>query len=188
MLTLDNAALLLIDIQQGFDVPNYWGKERSNPCAEANAAKLLQLWRRHHLPIFHIQHCSSNPRSCLYPTHPGHAFKPEVMPIKGERIIQKTVNSAFIGTPLKTLLDEKQIKQLVIVGLTTDHCVSTTTRMAGNYGYDVFLVADATATFNRMGVDGQEFPAQLMHETALASLHGEFATVVNTANIVDCFV
>jgi nicotinamidase-related amidase len=90
------------------------------------------------------------------------------------------VNSAFIGTNLKELLDNEKITKLVIVGLTTDHCVSTTARMAGNFGFDTFLVSDATATFNKKGIDGQNFSAELIHETALASLNGEFASVVTT--------
>jgi nicotinamidase-related amidase len=176
----DRPALLLIDIQKGFDDIAYWGGQRNNPAAEDNAAALLRLWRERQLPIFHIQHCSSIPTSLLNETHAGNAFKEIVKPIQGEPVIKKNVNSAFIGTNLKAMLDNEEITKLVIVGLTTDHCVSTTTRMAGNLGYDTFLVSDATATFNKKGLDGQNFPAELIHETALASLNHEFATVVTT--------
>src|SRR4029077_5744891 len=96
------------------------------------------------------------------------------------------VNSAFIGTDLKERLDNAGISKLVIVGLTTNHCVSTSTRSAGNLGYETFLVSDATATFNKRGVDGQNFSAELIHETALASLNNEFATIVTTAFIKQC--
>jgi len=177
----NNPALILIDIQKGFDDIAYWGGQRNNPDAENNAAELLEIWRANHLPIFHIQHCSTNPTSLLNATNPGNEFKEMVKPNIGEPIIQKNVNSAFIGTNLKHLLDEQKIKTLVIVGLTTDHCVSTTTRMAGNYGFETYIVSDATATFNKTGVDGQHYSAELIHETALASLNGEFATVVTTA-------
>ena len=183
----DTPALILIDIQKGFDDIAYWGGERNNPDAENNAAELLKIWRDNHLPIFHIQHCSSNPNSLLHASNVGNAFKEMVQPISGEPIIKKNVNSAFIGTDLKRQLDDQKINTLVIVGLTTDHCVSTTTRMAGNFGFETFVVSDATATFNKKGIDGQHFSAALIHETALASLNGEFATVVTTAFLKSLF-
>jgi nicotinamidase-related amidase len=183
----DNPALILIDIQKGFDDIAYWGGQRNNPNAENNAAELLKIWRKNHLPIFHIQHCSSNPNSLLHALNAGNEFKEMVQPISGEPIIKKNVNSAFIGTDIKRQLDDQKINTLVIVGLTTDHCVSTTTRMAGNFGFETFVVSDATATFNKTGVDGQVFSAELIHETALASLNGEFATVATTAFLKSLF-
>jgi nicotinamidase-related amidase len=119
---------------------------------------------------------------------PGNEFQPIVKPIDGEPVVKKHVNSAFIGTNLKEQLDKNHISTLVIVGLTTDHCVSTTTRMAANYGYKTFIVSDATATFDRISASGQKYPAELMHETALASLHNEFATVVTTNELVNYFL
>ena len=130
--------------------------------------------------MFHIKHCSSNPASLLHDTKEGNEFKEIVTPLDDEPIIKKNVNSAFIGTNLKDQLDNTKISTLVIIGLTTDHCISTTTRMAGNFGYDTFLVSDATATFNKKGLYGQHFSAELIHETALASLNEEFAKVVTT--------
>ena len=177
----DRPALILIDIQKGFDDVEYWGGERNNPDAEKNARILLDIWRDNHLPIFHIQHCSSNPNSLLNELKEGNEFKEIVKPINGEPVIKKNVNSAFIGTNLERQLKENNIHTVVIVGLTTDHCVSTTTRMAGNLGFKTFIVSDATATFNKKGIDGQHYSAALIHETALASLNGEFATVTTTA-------
>jgi len=174
----DRPALILVDIQKGFDNIEYWGGQRNNPDAEENASELLALWRALGLPIFHVQHCSTNPRSPLHETNKGNDFNELVKPANNEPIIKKRVNSAFIGTNLQEQLEDLEITKLVIVGLTTDHCISTTTRMAGNLGFDVFLVADATATFNKKGLNGQNYPAELIHETALASLNEEFASVV----------
>lgn len=176
----ESAALILIDIQKGFDNIEYWGGERNNLNAEENASQILNLWRENKLPVFHVQHCSSNPNSLLNENNAGNEFKELVKPIDGEVIIKKNVNSAFIGTDLKEQLDNANIKTLVILGLTTDHCVSTTTRMAGNFGYETFVVSDATATFNKKGLDGENFSADLIHKTALASLNEEFATVITT--------
>jgi nicotinamidase-related amidase len=174
----DRPALILVDIQKAFDNIEYWGGQRNNPCAEENAGELLRIWRENNLPVFHIKHCSSNPGSLLNETNSGNDFKDIVKPLSHELVIKKNVNSAFIGTNLKEQLDNSKIKKLVIAGLTTDHCVSTTTRMAGNLGFDTFLVADATATFNKKGLQGQNYPAELIHETALASLNNEFATII----------
>lgn len=177
-----NTALILIDVQQGFDDP-MWGK-RNNPDAEENIALLLKHWRDAKRPIIHVKHCSVNPIYPLHPDNPGNAFKPEVTPIDGEPIFRKTVNSAFIGTNLEAYLREQGINDLVIVGLTTDHCVSTSTRMAGNLGFNVLLVSDATATFAKTGPDGREYSADELHAVNLASLHDEFCQVVTTKPLI----
>lgn len=178
-----DAALIVIDVQQAFDDPS-WGP-RNNPGAEANVATLLAAWRNTRRPIFHVQHRSPRPQSLFHPERPGFAVKPEAVPLADEPVIYKDVNSAFIGTDLEQRLREDGIETLVIVGITTDHCVSTTTRMAGNFGFDTYLVSDATATFARRGPDGKTFTAEQMHDTALASLHDEFATVVETAAVLE---
>lgn len=178
-------ALVLIDIQKGLDDVPYWGGERNNPGAEDRIGELLQLWRQRGWPLFHVRHDSTNPVSRLVPGQVGNEFKDVVTPRDGEPVIPKNVNSAFIGTDLRERLDRQGIRRVVLVGLTTDHCVSSTARMAGNLGYDTVVVSDATATFAKTGVDGQAFPAQLIHDTTLASLNGEFATVLTANQLVD---
>ena len=135
--------------------------------------------------MFHIQHISVNPDEKHGINNPGHDFKEIVRPLPGEIIIRKSVNSAFIGTNLKELLDQQKISDVVIVGLTTDHCVSTTTRMSGNYGYNTYIVADATATFGKKGIHDEYYDGETMHLTALAQLNDEFATVVYTQALID---
>jgi len=173
-------ALILIDIQKGFENVKYWGGKRNNADAEFRASELLKVWRENELPVFHVQHCSTIPTSPLHESHAGNQFNELVAPIEKEPIIKKTVNCAFIGTDLQSRLDHAKITTLVIAGLTTDHCISTTTRMAANLGYETFLVAAATATFDKKGINGQIFPAELIHQTALASLDKEFATIITT--------
>jgi len=171
-------ALLLIDIQQGLDDPRYGS--RNNPNAEKRIADLLAAWRSSGRPVIHVQHMSERPESALRPELPGNAFKPEAQPISGEPVFRKNVNSAFIGTGLDAYLRENGIGELVVAGLTTDHCVSSSVRMAANLGFTVTVVSDATAAFDSIGPDGTRYSADLMHGTALASLNGEFASVQNT--------
>lgn len=176
-------ALLLIDVQQGLDDPK-WGA-RNNPQAELRMAELLAAWRASRRPVIHVRHASRLPDSPLREDLPGHAFKAEAMPRPGEPVFRKDVNSAFIGTDLEAHLRAGGIEELVVAGLTTDHCVSTTVRMAANLGFRVTVVEDATATFERAGPDGKHYDADSMHQAALASLHGEFATVRNTRAVLD---
>ena len=174
-------ALLVIDVQKGLDDPSLG--QRNNPEAESNIALLLSGWRKRDLPVIHIRHCSVEPNSPLRPELPGNEFKEEAQPLPGETQFSKSVNSAFIGTGLEQYLQEHGISSLVIVGLTTDHCVSTSTRMASNLGFRVTLISDATATFERQGYDGILYSADDIHKINLVSLDGEFCIVRSTADI-----
>lgn len=176
------SALILVDVQQGFDDPS-WGP-RNNPEAESKIAELLSAWREAGRPVIHIVHDSLLPASPLHPHMSGNALKPEAQPYAGEPTYRKSVNSAFIGTTLEVDLRSAEIGTLVVVGLTTNHCVSTTTRMAGNSGFTTYVVSDATATFDRAGLDRRNRRAADVHAAALSDLDGEFATVIDTATVL----
>lgn len=181
----DRAALMLVDVQQGFlDNPAYFGGERNNPQAETNMRRLLRAWRARQGRVICVKHNSTNAGSPLRPDQPGNAWQDGFAPLPDDIVIEKTVNSAFIGTDLERILHRAGIQQLVIAGLTTNHCISTTTRMAGNLGFETYLVQDATATF-ALSFGGRVFSAETLHETALASLNDEFATVLTTDALLE---
>ena len=182
-----NAVLLVVDVQSGFDRFNE-ELHRNNPALEANIARLQRAWRSTGRPLIHVQHLSRRPDSPLRPHQPGCEIKHEVRPLPGERVVQKSVNSAFIGTDLEAELRRLGYTTLVITGMQTNLCVSTTARMAGNLGFKTYVVSDATATFDNVGPDGTRYGAELLHNVALADLHGEFATVVDTATILQSLV
>lgn len=173
-----NATLLVIDVQQGF-LDESWGP-RNNPDAEENIARLIAAWRRNGRFVRHIHHASQSSAGTFFRGTTGHHPKLEAMPVPGEPVHVKEVNSGFIGTSLEKDLRNAGVDTLVVVGLTTNHCVSTTVRMAGNLGFVVYLVEDATATFDRVGLDGRIRFAADVHAAALSDLSEEFATIIST--------
>lgn len=179
-----SAALLVLDVQKGFDDP-FWGK-RNNPQAEKNILMLLTEWRKRGWEVIYSQHLSLLPNSPLnYQNKEGIEFKEMIKPLPQEVVFQKNVNSAFIGTELENYLRDKQIKSVIITGLSTQHCVSTTVRMSGNLGFETFLVEDATAAYEITDQNGNLLTPEDVHRYEIASLHKEFATIVKTSDLLD---
>ncbi|MFF1782121.1 cysteine hydrolase family protein [Streptomyces virginiae] len=181
-----NSALLVIDVQKGFDEESFWGP-RNNPAAEDNIAALMDAWRTAGRPVVLVRHASVQPGSVLAADHPGYAFKDLVEKRReGALVVTKTVNSSFYGTPdLADWLTAQGIGQLVLVGIQTNMCVETTARMAGNLGYDVLVPLDATHTFDLAGPEGLALTAdELARATAVNLQGGGFARVTTTAALL----
>ncbi|KAE9578601.1 hypothetical protein CGMCC3_g5350 [Colletotrichum fructicola] len=205
-------AVLLVDIQEGFKHPTHWGSSRSTPSFEANVASILHAAREWNsaiasshssetpISIIHVHHHSRSPTSALHPSHflEG-SSTPSVSPLQfaaavgNETVLVKNFNSSFVGTQLESIIRSRGLRQLVVLGLTTDHCVSTTVRMAANLQvlgddggpdgngegvHGVILVRDAVATYEKGGFD-----AETVHAVSLASLDGEFAEVVSAKDV-----
>lgn len=177
-----NTALLVVDMQLGFDDPA-WGA-RNNPGAEVKVAALIAAWRAARAPVIHVHHNSPGPGGRFRPGTPGCTVKPEARPLGQEKVFRKTVNSAFIGTRLEAELRAMDVQSLAVVGLTTNHCISTTVRMAGNLGFATFVAADATATFDRTGLSGEIRLAEDVHNAALSDLQDEFAEIVDSDGLI----
>lgn len=211
-------ALILIDNQAAFSDPanlSHWGNGRSNPLYETNIQALISAFRTAQedsstlLEVIHVFHSSATQGSPLHPSHPSQGIRPLDFAnpaLDGsEPVFWKSVNSSFIGTGLEAHLREVGFRQIIVAGLTTDHCVSTTVRMAANLGVvdrylegplelksdgthlkevsvergRIVLVSDATATFGK-----GEFDAETVHKVSVASLDGEFADIIGTEEVV----
>ncbi len=178
-------ALMIVDVQKAIDDPR-WAAHgpRNNPQAEGNIATLLAAWRRTGRPVVHVRHDSEEPESTYRPGSAGHAFKAEAQPLPGELVVGKSTNSAFIGTGLETWLAERGCATLVIAGVITNNSVEATARMAGNLGFDARVVADACFTFAKRDRTGRLWTAEQVHELSLANLDGEYARIVETADVL----
>jgi nicotinamidase-related amidase len=176
-------ALIVVDVQRGFDDPS-WGP-RNNPECERNIARLIEEWRGSGHPLVFVRHDSDEPGSTLAPGSPGNAFK-DLITGHPDLLVTKSVNSAFHGRPsLQAWLDDEGIDTIYVCGITTNHCCETTARLGGNLGYDVRFVLDATHTFDRQDPDGGTVTADELARVTATNLHGEFATVVDTATAID---
>ena len=178
------AALVIVDVQQAFDETAYWGP-RDNPSCEANIEALLTRWRETGRPVIFVRHDSTAPSSPLHPDNPGNAFK-DIITGAPDLLVTKSVNSSFHGTPdLHAWLQENAIEELVVCGITTNHCCETTARVGGNLGYRVYFPLDATHTFDRIAQDGENVAAAVLSRMTGVNLDGEFATVVTTADLLE---
>jgi len=178
----ENAALLLIDIQKGVDALEHWGGpsgRRNNPGAESCMEELLSSWRENALPVIFTRHDSWEAASPLKWSLSTGDMKEGFEPADGEVVIRKHANSGFVGTSLEIELRRLDVSRLVIIGFFTNFCVETTARMAGNLGYETFLVHDACATTNRIGIDGTDYDPELVHAMSIANLDREFCTVID---------
>ncbi|CAM5487299.1 cysteine hydrolase family protein [Streptomyces canus] len=188
----ENAALVVVDVQKGFDEAGFWGP-RNNPEADDNIASLIDVWQATGRPVVFVRHDSRKPGSPLRTGYEGNAFKEYVERRRGkgaggaELLVTKTVNSAFYGTPdLDAWLKGEGISQFVVAGIQTNMCVETTARMGGNLGYDVVVAFDATHTFDLEGPFGWRRSADELAQASAVSLHGGgFARVVATKEVVD---
>jgi nicotinamidase-related amidase len=179
---IKNKVLVVIDVQNGFLDPS-WGPS-TNPKCEDNIRALLTHWRKQDWPIVLVRHDSVTPNSTLRPGQSGNDLQPGIDG-KHDLLITKSVNSAFYGEPnLENWLRQNDLDQLVICGITTNYCCETTTRMAGNLGFKVEFVLDATRAFDTKDLDGNTIPAADVMRMTAANLNGEFSQIVTTVSLL----
>ena len=178
---LERAVLLPVDMQQAFDAPAW--PRRWNADLDANGLALLAAWRAAGRPIIHVRHDSVQPGSSLAPGSPGNAFRQGFEPQPHEPLVTKSVNSAFIGTDLDLWLKRLGAKHLVVFGISTDMCVSTTVRTGANLGWDMILVPDACDCFDLPDGAGGTIAAEDIQRAHVATLAFEFCRVMQTAEL-----
>jgi nicotinamidase-related amidase len=181
-LKLNNRALIVIDVQKGFEEYDIKG-ERNNPDCEDNVVKLIDAWRNKNLPIVYVKHNSKSETSVLRLNQPGNDFK-DIITGTPDLLVTKSVNSAFYGTPdLYKWLQENQIEAVAICGIQTNMCCETTARMSGNLGLDTWFILDATHTFAKT-FNGVKVSAEELARVTAVNLSGEFAEILSTEEAI----
>jgi nicotinamidase-related amidase len=145
---------------------------------------LLAHWRGAGAPIIHVRHDSVQPGSSLAPGHWGNDFREGFAPQGDEPIVSKSVNSAFIGTDLDLRLRRLGAERIVVFGISTDMCVSTTIRTGANMGWTMTLVPDACDCFDLPDGKGGTIDAPAIQAAHVATPAAEFCTVATTAELL----
>ena len=179
---MNTPALIIIDMQKGMADPK--AGRRNNPQAEDHMAALLAAWRERGQPIVHVRHMSRSPTSAFWPGQIGAEHQVRLAPRANEHVMEKHVTDAFCNSGLERWLHVRGIRDLVIVGVSTNNSVEATARSAGNLGFATHVVADACFTFDGKDLNGNLLPAEAIHQMSLANLNGEYATIVNTTDLL----
>ncbi|MEZ9232895.1 cysteine hydrolase family protein [Vibrio amylolyticus] len=174
---MTNQALVIIDIQNdyfsGGALPLHEPVE-----AAQKAAKLIERYRTSGLPVIHIQHLAArDDLGFMLEGTKGQEIHSSVEPIAGEVVIIKHFPNAFAKTELSDVLTRLNITDIVVAGMMTHMCVSSTIRASLEHGIKTIVVHDACATCD-LEVLGKKIPADTVHHTALA----EIATIAKISS------
>ncbi len=175
-------ALIIIDLQNGMCGDHL--PARNNPGAEDNIARLHAAWRAAGQPVVSVRHISRSPASVFAPGQRGVEFQPRFAPLPHEHVVEKNVPDAFVNTGLERWLHARGIRHVVLVGVSTNNSVEASARTAGNLGFTTIVVADATFAFEKADYGGTLRTAEDVHRMSLANLHGEYADVRDTAQVL----
>ena len=173
---LKDSALVMIDCQNTYrsGIMQLTGVEE----ALQEAQKLLHMARALKIPVFHIRH-DAGPGTPYDVNAPIGAIADEVAPVAGEAVITKHYPNAFIQTDLDAQLKTASVKNLVLAGFMTHMCINSTAHGAFNLGYNVAVVASATATRPLQAANGKVLSAQEVHDGAIASTRDLYAAIID---------
>ncbi len=175
--------LVIVDIQNDY-FPGGRMELVGSIDASKNAGELLAAFREKRLPVFHLQHISSRPGATFFlPNTPGVEIHGNVSSITGEVVIRKSFPNGFRGTNLLERLKESEVTRLVVAGMMTHMCIDTTVRAAFDLGFQCELAHDACAT-KALSFGAETIPARQVHISFISALHGTFATVLSTREII----
>ncbi|WP_248797027.1 cysteine hydrolase family protein [Pseudomonas sp. MWU13-2105] len=170
------SALLIIDMQVGlFHGPDQpWEGLR----VLENINRLIGKARQANAPVFAVRH--SGPEGS--PIAPGSALWQLVPELQvdpaSDHLLDKTRPSCFFNTGLAEQLDDTGIGRLVIVGMKTQYCVDSTSRLARDLGFEAVLVGDAHTCMDTPGLS-----ARAIIEHHNATLNGAFVQVLGTEDV-----
>ncbi len=179
---IEQSALLVIDIQDSFKVLPRWPR-RNNPHFEKNVSRLIDAYRSAGLPVIYFLHYDDDPG--FEQDNPNKKVQDFLKPRANEPILEKGTRNCFTSTGLSSLLLKLGVRRLAITGIQTEQCCETTARVAGDLGYAVDFVTEATLTFPIANLEkpGEELGCDAVVERTEYALRGRFARIATVAQL-----
>jgi len=155
--------------------------------AADNCRQLLEKFREHNFPIFHIQHLAAREGATFFiPDTKGCEIHDSVRPIENEAVLTKNYPNSFRETELDKILREANISNIVVCGAMSHMCIDSTVRAGFDLGYSCELVADACATRD-LAFEGKTVDSADVHASFMAALSIPFASVTTTQDFLENF-
>ncbi len=176
-------ALIVVDVQRDYFPGGNMALVDPERAAD-RAGEILASFRRADRPVIHVHHEAIRPGSAfLLPGTRGVEPWPAVQPAPGEPVVIKHFPNAFRDTSLREVLDRVGAGSAAVVGMMTHMCIDATVRQAADFGYRVWVAADACAT-RELRHEGEIVPAPSVHAAFLAALSGTYAQVVDADTLI----
>ena len=148
---MKNIGLLIVDVQEALVNGNPFNKETTIN----NIELLIKECRANNVEVIYVRHDGGTGDELEQGTK-GWQIYNQIAPIDGEKIIEKTYNSAFKNTELKAYLDEKNIETIILVGMQTEYCIDTTCKVAFEHGFTLIIPEETNTTFDNEYMSGKE--------------------------------
>ena len=178
---MSKRAILVVDLQNEYWPTGNMPLEGIEAAAE-NAARVIAHARANGDLVVNIRH--EIPGGPIFvPGSTGAQINDVVAPTGDEAVITKNFPNSFRDTGLKALLDDKGIRDVVVIGAMSHVCIDATARAAHDHGYGTTTIHDACATRD-VEFDGVTSPAAHVHAAIMGALAFGYGDVVNTEDFL----
>jgi nicotinamidase-related amidase len=171
-------AVLVIDMIADFVTGKFGSKEAQSivPAIKALLARAREL----NIPVIYLKdaHEKEDIELKIWGEHamkgtPGSEIIQQLSPVEGDIVVEKRFYSGFINTKLEEILRNLKVKELILVGVSTDICVQNNAAEAFFRGYSITVPRDCTASITKEG-----------HERALEYMQRIYgAKIVNSKEV-----
>jgi len=186
-LSASQTALIVVDIQNEYYAGKNFRGQMVIPDGDKvlkNSQKLVSYAHQKGMQVYFVRHIAPKDSPLFAEGSVYARFHQDLQPSARDAIITKATPSSFVGTDLDAQLKKKGIKKVIVIGLMTHMCISSTARDAVPLGYNVIIPEDATATRDLDDGQGGVVDHKALQRAALAGVADVFAEIMTTKDVM----